>query len=112
MDKIILPELRQYRLKDITVIMLERFYQAQSQQGLSPNTIRAKVLVDGKLIHTARHTAITALIQNGENPVNVSKMAGHTKTSFTLDIYSHAIIESKTQTADTLANAMNKLANK
>jgi integrase len=40
--------------------------------------------------HDLRHTAATLLLGQGVHPKVVSEMLGHTNTSITLDLYSHA----------------------
>jgi len=40
--------------------------------------------------HDLRHTAATLLLGEGVHPKVVSEMLGHTNTSITLDLYSHA----------------------
>lgn len=39
--------------------------------------------------HDLRHTAVALWIASGANPLEVSRRAGHTSTSFTLDRYGH-----------------------
>ena len=39
--------------------------------------------------HDLRHSAISHLIRAGVDPVTVSRFAGHSKTSVTLDVYAH-----------------------
>ena len=41
--------------------------------------------------HTLRHTGLTLNIADGQEIGKVSRMAGHSKTSMTLDVYAHAI---------------------
>ena len=41
--------------------------------------------------HDLRHTHATLALQVGIHPKIMSERLGHTSTSFTLDIYSHAV---------------------
>ena len=55
-------------------------------------------------VHSLRHTNITLQIAAGVPLMTVSGRAGHSKTSTTLDIYSHFIKTSDQQAADILDN--------
>lgn len=44
-------------------------------------------------LHSARHSAITTMIAEGEDVVTVAKIAGHSTASTTLGIYAHAVRE-------------------
>jgi integrase len=50
--------------------------------------------------HDLRHTAITAWLQDGTDPVTASRMAGHASVSITLDLYGHATTTSQRAAAD------------
>jgi len=52
--------------------------------------------------HGMRHTFASHLLQNGANPVDVSKMLGHRKVSTTLDIYTHSSRESRRRSFEKL----------
>jgi integrase len=52
--------------------------------------------------HDLRHTAVALWIATGANPLEVSRRAGHTSTSFTLDRYGHLFPEADTALADRL----------
>jgi integrase len=55
--------------------------KAADQAGLNPEGVQ-------KLsFHDLRHTAITHLIRSGADPAQVSRFAGHSKVSTTLDLY-------------------------
>lgn len=56
--------------------------------------------------HSFRHTAASILISEGVDIVTVSKMLGHSKTSTTTDIYSHAIEESKRRATECIADVI------
>jgi integrase len=45
--------------------------------------------------HDLRHSFATVLLQAGENPENLRDLLGHSKTSTTMDIYSHSTVEGK-----------------
>ena len=45
--------------------------------------------------HDLRHTAVALWIASGANPLEVSRRAGHTSTSFTQDRYGHLFPESR-----------------
>lgn len=40
-------------------------------------------------LHDLRHAFVSGLLEAGENPVRVARLAGHSRTSTTLDIYGH-----------------------
>jgi len=46
----------------------------------------------------------TLLLDDGENPVNVSDLLGHAKTSTTLDIYGHSTPEGKIRAVSRFSN--------
>jgi len=52
--------------------------------------------------HALRHTAVALWIATGANPLEVSKRAGHTSTSFTQDRYGHLYEDADEQLADRL----------
>ena len=55
-------------------------------------------------IQSLRHTNATLLIAGGENVRTVSRRLGHSQTSTTLNIYSHAIESADAKAAQTLEN--------
>ena len=57
--------------------------------------------------HQLRHTNASLLISEGVDIVTVSKRLGHSKTSTTTDIYSHAIAKRNKEAADKLENLFN-----
>lgn len=61
-------------------------------------------------LHGLRHTAATLLIGSGVNIRTVSGRLGHSSTSTTLNIYSHALEELDRKAADTLENVLTKKA--
>ena len=42
-------------------------------------------------LHDLRHAFVSGLLEAGENPVRVARLAGHARTSTTLDIYGHLL---------------------
>jgi integrase len=60
--------------------LLDRSFACLLQQAAVPRV----------RFHDLRHTAATLLLGQGVHPKVVSEMLGHTNTSITLDLYSHA----------------------
>lgn len=56
----------------------------------------------GLNIHDLRHTAVSMWIQNGSNPLQVSRRAGHSKVAFTFDRYGHIMPNEKDPTMNKL----------
>jgi integrase len=54
-----------------------------------------------------RHTAVALWIAAGASPLEVSRRAGHTSTSFTLDRYGHLFPEADAAVADKLEELRN-----
>jgi len=52
--------------------------------------------------HDLRHTAVALWIASGANPLEVSRRAGHTSTSFTQDRYGHLFPEADSELAERL----------
>ena len=52
--------------------------------------------------HWLRHTYISLLASKGVHPVVAAAMAGHSKPSTTLDVYSHAMVLDKKDAAERL----------
>ena len=69
---------------------------------------RAAKRVDSKgvKIHDLRHFHASVLLQNGQNPVLVSKRLGHSTVSMTLDIYGHLMPGWQKEAANVFAMAM------
>ena len=66
------------------------YYRNASARGLDKAADRAGVNPDGVQrlsFHDLRHTAITHLIRSGADAAQVSRFAGHSKVSTTLDLY-------------------------
>jgi len=63
-------------------------------------------------IHSLRHTNATLMIAGGVDLRTVSKRLGHSKTSITTDIYTHAIKSADERAADTLGDIFSVKKNK
>lgn len=53
-------------------------------------------------LHDLRHTGLSHLVGHGVDIVEVSKRAGHSKPSMTLDVYSHALPQNDRKASDLL----------
>lgn len=56
--------------------------------------------------HAFRHTVASVLINNGQDIVTVSRRLGHSRTSTTLDIYSHLIAEADAEASECIADVL------
>ncbi|HMK98307.1 MAG TPA: site-specific integrase [Acidimicrobiales bacterium] len=56
--------------------------------------------------HDLRHTAVALWIASGANPLEVSRRAGHTSTSFTQDRYGHLFPEADAALAERLESLL------
>jgi integrase len=66
------------------------YYRNVSARGLDKAADRAGLNAEGMQrlsFHDLRHTAITHLIRSGADAAQVSRFAGHSKVSTTLDLY-------------------------
>ncbi len=69
----------------------------------------AKVVGAGHVkLHDLRHFHASVLLQNGQNPVLVSKRLGHSTVSMTLDIYGHLLPGWQREAADAFARLMDQ----
>ena len=57
-------------------------------------------------IHSFRHLNATLLINSGADIKTVSSLLGHSQTSTTLNIYTHALEEAKARASEAVANAI------
>ena len=57
-------------------------------------------------VKSLRHFHATLMLQDGENPVTVSKRLGHSKVSITLDFYSHVLPGWQKEAAEAFAKSM------
>ncbi|HKC75120.1 MAG TPA: tyrosine-type recombinase/integrase [Chloroflexota bacterium] len=55
-------------------------------------------------IHDIRHTVITQAIAKGAPFKAVAELAGHAKTSITMDIYTHVIGDQRREVADAIGS--------
>ncbi|MCD7957873.1 MAG: tyrosine-type recombinase/integrase [Lachnospiraceae bacterium] len=88
-------------------------FNASRSEALNPTYISRYFKEFGKKYdiphfhpHALRHTMATISIANGADVVSVSKKLGHSNTSITLDVYSHANEEAQKRANDVLANAI------
>ena len=56
--------------------------------------------------HAFRHTVASVLINAGQDIVTVSRRFGHSRTSTTLDVYSHLIAEADADASEVIADAL------
>lgn len=61
-----------------------------------------KVGLPDMRLHDLRHTAITYMLEAGENPKTVSEFAGHSTANFTMNQYAHVLEDSKKRASDSL----------
>lgn len=61
-------------------------------------------------LHDLRHTNATLLISQNMDIATVSKRLGHSKTSVTLDIYTHALAENDEKASNVLEELLHKKA--
>lgn len=57
-------------------------------------------------LHDLRHTAITYMLEAGENPKTVSEFAGHATAQFTMNQYAHVLEQSKKKASDSLMKTL------
>lgn len=70
-----------------------------------------KYNLDPICFHELRHTCASLLINSGVDPKTVSKRLGHSDTSVTMEIYTHAFEESKNACADRFDEMMKNMQN-
>lgn len=56
--------------------------------------------------HAFRHTVASTLINNGHDIVTVSKRLGHSRTSTTIDVYSHLIAAADADASNCIADTL------
>ena len=88
-------------------------FEGKDGQGMNPACISAYFTKLGKTYniphfhpHALRHTMATIIIANGADIVSVSKKLGHSNTSITLNVYSHANEEAQRRANEILENAI------
>lgn len=94
----------------------DRVFTALNGESMFPGTcdhilrkIVKKYNLDPICFHELRHTCASLLINSGVDPKTVSKRLGHSDTSITMEIYTHAFEESKNACADRFDEMMKKL---
>jgi len=65
-----------------------------------------KVGLPDMRLHDLRHTAITYMLEAGENPKTVSEFAGHSTAQFTMNQYAHVLDRSKKKASDALMKTL------
>ncbi|MEA4869486.1 putative defective protein IntQ [bioreactor metagenome] len=65
-----------------------------------------KVGLPDMRLHDLRHTAITYMLEAGENPKTVSEFAGHATANFTMNQYAHVLEPSKKKASDALMKSL------
>ena len=66
--------------------------------------------LDGMRLHDLRHLHASVLIQEGYDPLVISRRLGHSKPSMTMDIYGHLMPGRQRQAAESFANAMKAIS--
>lgn len=69
-------------------------------------TAAAKAGVEGASVHTLRHSAATAILENGVHPRAVSDLLGHADSRITLGIYAHMTNETARKAMDGLGGVL------
>ena len=57
-------------------------------------------------LHDLRHTAITYMLEAGENPKTISEFAGHVIANFIMNQYAHVLKDSKKKASDALIKSL------
>ena len=65
-----------------------------------------KVGLPDMRLHDLRHTAITYMLEAGENPKTISEFAGHATANFTMNQYAHVLKDSKKKASDALVKSL------
>jgi integrase len=97
-----LAALKRYRAGQLTIeaVMPTQFvFSVTGDVPWRPDYVQfrwAKICVDAGVrcrLHELRHAFVSGMLERGENPVRVARMAGHARTSTTLDIYGHLLAD-------------------
>ena len=88
-------------------------FEGRDGKGMNPSAISSYFNKLGKTYniphfhpHALRHTMATISIANGADIVSVSKKLGHSNTSITLNVYSHANEEAQRRANEILESAI------
>ena len=81
--------------------LIDRYNQSVDEEDQELPSIR---------LHDLRHTTATLLLANGSDIKTVSHRLGHSKTSVTLDVYSHFMEETDQTASDILESVLRKRA--
>ena len=94
----------------------DRIFTSKEGEYMHPGTcdhaLRAivkKYNLDPICFHELRHTCASLLINSGIDPKTVSKRLGHSDTSVTMEIYTHAFESSKVACADKFDEMMKNI---
>lgn len=69
---------------------------------------RADFGLEGWRLHDLRHSFLTVAAQQGVHPSVMQKLAGHSTSRLTMDVYTHANLEDKRQAMDSMQEAFTK----
>ena len=96
----------------------DRIFTSKEGEYMFPGTcdhilrkIVKKYNLDPICFHELSHTCASLLINSGVDPKTVSKRLGHSDTSITMEIYTHAFEESKNACADRFDEMMKNMQN-
>ncbi len=97
----------------------DRLFTKWDGSPIYPNTLNkwlTRFIKDKDLpritVHSLRHTNATLLISGGVDIRTVSKRLGHSQTSTTLNIYTHAIASADEKASETLQDILNPTSKK
>lgn len=69
---------------------------------------RADFGLEGWRLHDLRHSFLTVAAQQGVHPSVMQKLAGHSTSRITMDVYTHANLEDKRKAMDSMQEAFTK----
>jgi integrase len=68
--------------------------------------LRRAGLPESTRLYSLRHSTITAAVTGGADVATVARLAGHSSTRITLDVYTHSNDETMRQASETVASAL------